>query len=117
MNIYKSATSLVPPLVVPSTLTLILVRLVGGRWGISRRGSVSVPLVAVSGLKVLVLFALGQAIRKTSLLRHLGGSGSRHRELGRDVGRGRSREVGNGVCHRLLVNNGRGEGALNGICL
>jgi len=78
VDTYKSATSLVPPLVVPSTLTLILVRLVGGGWSISRRGSVSVPLVAVSGLKVLVLFALGQAIRKTSLLRHLGGSGSGH---------------------------------------
>ena len=61
---YQSSTSPGSPLVVSSTLVLILVRLVGGGWsisrrgGISRRGSVSVVLVAVSGLQVLELVAL-----------------------------------------------------------
>lgn len=104
-------------LVVPSVLTLILVRLVGGGWGISRRGGVSVPLVAVSGLEVLVLFALGQAVSETGLLQDVGGSGGGHRELGRDVGLGSGRKVGDCIYHRFLVNNSRGEGALDGVGL
>ena len=118
MNRYESTTSLGPPLVVSSILVLILVRLVGGGRGMSRRGSVSVPLVVVSGLQVLVLVALGQAFRETSLLQDLGGSSrSSHRELGRDVGLGRGREVGECVGQRFLVNNGRGESAFDGVGL
>jgi hypothetical protein len=120
---YQSSTSPGPPLVVSSTLVLILVRLVGGGWsisrrrGISRRGSVSVVLVAVSGLQVLELVALRQAVRETGLLQDLGGSGSSHRELRRDVGLGRGGEVGDCVGQRLLVDDGRGESALNGVGL
>jgi len=116
VNMHGSTVSPGPSLVVSSTL-LILIRLVGGGWGWSRRGSVSVPLVAVSGLQVLVFIALRQAVREAGLLRDQGGSGSRHRELRRDVGLGRGGEVGDCICHRLLVNNGRGEGALNGVGL
>ena len=116
-NRYKSTTSSGTPLVVSSILVLILIRLVGGGRGMSRRGSVSVPLVVVSGLQVLVLVALGQAFRETGLLQDLGGSRSSHRELGRDVGLGRGREVGECVSHRLLVNNGRGESAFDGVGL
>jgi hypothetical protein len=78
-----------------------------------RRGSVSVPLVVVSGLQILVLVALSQAVSETGLLQDLGGSRSSDRELGRDVGLGRGREVGDCVSHRFLVNNGRGESALD----
>jgi len=115
--LYKSTTSLGPPLVVSSTLVLRLIRLVGGGRGISRRGSVSVPLVTISGLQVLVLVALGQAIRETGLLQDLGGSRSGDRELGRDVGFGRRREVGDCIGQRFLVNNSRGESALDGVGL
>ena len=103
------------PLVVSSTL--VLIRLVGGGWGVSRRGSVSVPLVGVSLREVLVLIASGQAISETGLLRDLGGSGSSHRELRRDVGLGRGGEVGDRVSQRLLINDSRGEGALDGVGL
>ena len=84
---------------------------------ISRRGSVSVPLVTVSGLQVLVLIALVQAISETSLLHDLGASRGSHRELGRDVGLGSGREVGDCIGQRFLVNNGRGESALDGVGL
>jgi len=84
---------------------------------VSRRGSISVPLVGVSGLDVLVLIALVQAFRETGLLQDMGGSGSSHRELCRDVGLGRGGEVGDGVSQRLLVNNSRSESALDGVGL
>ena len=42
---------------VRSALRHVLIRLVGGRWRVSRWGSVSVPHVAVSGRQVLVLVA------------------------------------------------------------
>ena len=83
----------------------------------SRRGSISVPLVVVSGLQVLVLVTLGQAFREAGLLQDLGGSRSSHRELGRDVGLGRGREVGECVGQRFLVDNGRGESAFDGVGL
>jgi len=66
--------SLGPPLVVSSML-------LGGGRGMSRRGSICVPLVAVPGLQVLVLFALVQACGEAGLLNDLGGGGSGHREL------------------------------------
>lgn len=117
MNRYKSTTSSGPPLVVSSVLVLVFVRLVGGGRGMSRRGSVSVPLVVVSGLQVLVLVTLGQAFREAGFLQDLGGSRSSHRELGRDVGLGRGREVGECVGQRFLVDNGRGESAFDGVGL
>lgn len=96
---------------------LILVGLVGGGRGVSRGGSVSVPLVGVSGFQVLVLLALRQALRESGLLQDLGGSGSSHRELCRDVGCGRGVEVGGCVGQRFLIDNGRGESALDGVGL
>ena len=66
MSVYKSTTSPRPLLVVSTTL--VLIRLIRGGWGISRRGSVGVPLVAVSGLQVLVFVTLVQAISETGLL-------------------------------------------------
>lgn len=119
----KSSISTRPLLIIPSALGVasalghVLIRLIGGGWSIRRGGSVSVPLVAVSGRQVLVLVARGQAIRETGLLHDLGCSGSGHRELCRDIGRGRGGEVGECVSHRPLVNNGRGESALNGVRL
>jgi len=47
----------------------------------------------------------------------MGGSGSSHRELCRDVGLGRDGDVGACVGQRLLVNNGRGESVLDGVGL
>jgi len=117
MNRYKSTTSSGPSLIVSSILVLILIRLVGGGRGMSRRGSISVPLVVVSGLQVLVLVTLRQAFRETGLLQDLGGSRSSHRELGRNVGLGRGREVGECVGQRFLVNNCRGESAFDGVGL
>ena len=91
--------------------------MVCGGWGRSRRGGVSVPLVAVSGLQVLEFIALRQAISEAGLLHDLGDSGSRHRELCRDVSLGGGGEVGESVGQRHLVNNGRGDGALDGVSL
>lgn len=71
-----------------SILVLILIRLVGRGWCIGRRGSIGVVLVAVSGLQVLVLLALGQASGETTLLHNLNGCGGSHRELCRDVSLG-----------------------------
>ena len=83
----------------------------------SRRGSISVPLVVVSRLQVLVLVTLGQAFRETGFLQDMGGSGSSHRELCRGIGLGRGGNVGGCVRQRLLVNNGRGESVLDGVGL
>jgi len=57
---------------------LVFVRLLSGGRGMSRRGSICVPLVAVPGLQVPVLFALLQASSEGGLLLDLGGSGSGH---------------------------------------
>lgn len=81
----------------------------------SRRGGISVPHVAVPCRQVLILVARGQTISETGLLQGLGGSGSRHRELSRNVSLGSGGEVGDCVSHRFLVNDRRGESAFDGV--
>jgi len=81
LSYVQSSTSPVPPLVVSSALMLVFVRLLGRGRGLSRRGSICVPLVAVPGLQILVLFTFGQASREPGLLQELGGGGNGHREL------------------------------------
>lgn len=68
-------------------------------------------------MQVLVFFALAQAFGEAGLLQDLGGCGSSHRELRRDVGLGGGGEVGERVGQRLFVSDGRGESALDGVGL